>query len=64
MGMIKANVAMDRFMKKLENDEFVKVIQPNNGPDLTPEFIEEQVQLFTGLLQTGLLEAAVNEGSK
>lgn len=60
--MIKATVAMDRFMKKLENGEFVKVIQPNNGPDITPEFIEEQVQSFAGLLKSGLLEAAVNEG--
>lgn len=39
--MIKADAAMDRFMKKLEDGEFVKVIQPNNGPELTPEFIEE-----------------------
>lgn len=60
--MIKADAAMDRFMKKLEDGEFVKVIQPNNGPELTPEFIEEQVRSFAGLLNSGILEATLDEG--
>lgn len=62
MGMTKADVAMDRFMKKLEDGEFSKVIQPNNGPDLTPEFIEKQLQSFAGFLDSGILEAALDEG--
>lgn len=61
MGMTKADVAMDRFMKKLENGEFVKVIQPNNGPELTPEFIDKQVESFAGLLNSEILEAALDE---
>lgn len=58
MGMTKASVAMDRFMERLNNDEFKKDNQPNNGPDITPEFIEEQLQSFTDLLRSGLVDAA------
>lgn len=60
MGMTDANVAMDRFMERLENNEFKKENQPNNGPELTPEFIEEQVQSFSRILESGLVEAAWN----
>lgn len=58
IGMTKASVAMDRFMERLNNDEFQKDNQPNNGPDLTSEFVEEQLQSFTDLLRSGLIGAA------
>lgn len=61
MGMLKADIAMDQFMEKLKGGEFAKEIQPNNGPELTPEFIDEQVQSFTNLMNSGILEAALNE---
>lgn len=56
--MTKASVAMDRFMERLNSDGFKKDNQPNIGPELTSEFVEEQLQSFTDLLRSGLVDAA------
>lgn len=60
IGMTKASVAMDRFMDKLNRDGFNKDNQPNNGPELTTAFIEEQLQSFTDLMRSGLVDAATS----
>lgn len=64
MGMTDTNIAMDRFMEKLGNNEYKKVNQPNNGPELTSEFIAEQLQSFTDLLESGIVDAAVSLNNK
>lgn len=57
--MMKASVAMDRYMSKLDDGSLKKENQPNSGPELTDEFIEEKAQAYTALLQSGLVEAAM-----
>ncbi len=59
--MTEANSVMDRFMEKLGNDEFTKENQPNNGPEISQNFIDEQVQSYSKLLKSGIVEAALNK---
>lgn len=59
--MTEASIVMDRFMEKLENNEFAKENQPNNGPEISKDFINEQLQSYSRLLKSGIIEAALNE---
>lgn len=59
--MTDANVVMDRFMERLGNDEFAKENQPNNGPEISLEFIDEKLQSYSKLLKSGIVEAALNK---
>ncbi len=59
--MTEANSVMDRFMEKLGNDEFTKENQHNNGPEISQNFIDEQVQSYSKLLKSGIVEAALNK---
>lgn len=61
IGMTEAKVVMDNFMRKLAADEYKKENQPNNGPEINPEFIEEQLMSYSKLLQSGILKAALGE---
>lgn len=56
--MTKASVVMENFMKKLVNNEYPKENQPNDGPVISEEFIEEQLQSYSRLLDSGIVEAA------
>lgn len=56
--MTKASVAMDRFMDKLNSGGLRKENEQNNGPEFTTAFIEEQLQSFTDLMRSGLVDAA------
>lgn len=61
--MKNACEVMDNFMKKLENNKFPKETQiQENGPDITKEFVEEQAELYAGLLQNGGIIDAVVKG--
>lgn len=59
--MTEAGVVMEQFMGKLGNHEFEKENQPNNGPEISPEFIEEQLQSYSRLLKSGIVEAALSK---
>lgn len=59
--MTKADVVMDRFMEKLGNGGFKKENQPNYGPEISPKFIDEQLQSYSKLLKSGIVEAALSE---
>ena len=59
--MTEAKVVMDNFMKKLAADEYKKENQPNNGPELNLDFIDEQLMSYSKLLKSGILKAALGE---
>lgn len=59
--MTEAKVVMDKFMERLSNNEFIKENQPNNGPEISEDFIDEQLQSYSKLLKSGIIEAALNE---
>ena len=57
--MTEAKVVMDRFMERLGNNEFEKENQPNNGPEISLDFIDAQLQSYSKLLKSGIVEAAL-----
>lgn len=59
--MTEANIVMDNFMRKLAQDGFKKENQPNDGPEINMNFINEQVLSYSKLLDSGIVEAAINE---
>ena len=60
-NMTEAHVVMDRFMERLGNNEFKKENQPNNGPEISRDFIDAQLQSYSKLLKSGILDAALKE---
>lgn len=61
IGMTEANAVMDRFMERLGNNGFEKENQPNNGPEISLDFIDAQLQSYSKLLKSGIVEAALSE---
>lgn len=61
IGMTEAKVVMDCFMERLGNNEFEKENQPNNGPEISSEFIGVELQSYSKLLKSGIVEAALSE---
>ena len=59
--MTEAKIVMDNFMKKLAADEYKRENQPNNGPEINLDFIDEQLMSYSKLLKSGILEAALGE---
>ena len=59
IGMTEAKVVMDGFMERLGNNEFEKENQPNNGPEISLDFIDAQLQSYSKLLKSGIVEAAL-----
>lgn len=59
--MTKANEVMDIFMKRLSNGEFEKENLPNDGPNIDTEFIEEKMQSYAMLLQSGIVSEALDK---
>lgn len=59
--MTEAKVVMDNFMKKLAADEYKKENQPNNGPEINLDFIDEQLMSYSKLLKSGILKVALGE---
>lgn len=55
--MTKAADFMEKFMRKLNDGKFVKDNQPNNGPMIDEEYIKEQVESYTALLKSGIIES-------
>jgi hypothetical protein len=56
--MTKAKIFMDSFMEKLNEDGFGKDNQPNNGPELTEEFVSKQVESYTNLIKSDIFKIA------
>lgn len=52
---------MDRFMERLGNNGFEKENQPNNGPEINADFINEQLQSYSDLLKSGIVDAALGK---
>lgn len=48
-------------MERLGNNEFEKENQPNNGPEISWDFIDTQLQSYSKLLESGIVEAALSE---
>lgn len=61
ISMTEAGVVMDRFMERLGNNDFVKENQPNDGPEISLDFIDAQLQSYSKLLKSGIVEAALSE---
>ena len=59
--MSEAKVVMNNFMKKLAADEYKKENQPNNGPEINLEFIDEQLMSYSKLLKSGIMDMALGE---
>lgn len=59
--MSEAKVVMNNFMKKLVADEYKKENQPNNGPEIDLEFINEQLMSYSKLLESGIMDVALGE---
>lgn len=59
--MSEAKVVMDNFMKRLAADEYKKENQPNNGPEINLEFIDEQLMSYSKLLKSGIMKVALGE---
>lgn len=50
---------MNEFMEKLRSDGFVKENQPNKGPDITKEFIEQQIESYSQLIKSDVFKRAI-----
>lgn len=61
MNMTEAKVVMDNFMKKLAADEYKKENQPNNGPEINSDFIDEQLKSYSKLLKSEVFRKALDE---
>lgn len=61
MNMTEAKVVMDNFMKKLAADEYKKENQPNNGPEIDSDFIDEQLKSYSKLLESEVFRKALGE---
>ncbi len=61
MNMTEAKVVMDNFMKKLAADEYKKENQPNNGPEINLDFIDEQLKSYSKLLKSEVFRAAMSK---
>ena len=61
LDMTEAKAVMDNFMKKLAADEYKKENQPNNGPEINLDFIDEQLKSYSKLLKSRILDAALGE---
>lgn len=59
--MTETKVVMDRFMERLGSNGFQKENQPNNGPEISLDFIDKQLQSYSDLLKSGIVEAALSE---
>lgn len=55
--MTETSVVMDRFMERLSKKEN----QPNNGPEISLEFIDEQLQSYSKLLKSDIIKEALGE---
>ena len=56
--MTEAKKFMDSFMEKLNTGGFNKDNQPNSGPELTIEFVEQQVETYTNIIRSDIFNAA------
>ena len=56
--MTEAKTFMDEFMEKLSINGFNKDNQPNKGPELTEEFVSEQVKSYTHLIKSEIFNVA------
>lgn len=56
--MTKAKIFIDSFMEKLNTNGFNKDNQPDNGPELTAEFINKQVESYTSLIKAEVFKLA------
>lgn len=61
ISMTETKVVMDRFMERLGSNGFQKENQPNNGPEISLDFIDKQLQSYSDLLKSGIVEAALSE---
>ena len=59
--MTKANVVMNQFMERLGSNGFKKENQPNIGPEISFDFIDEKLQSYSKLLKSGIVETALQE---
>ncbi len=59
--MTNAVYVMDNFMERLVSDGYKKENQPNNGPQITEEFIKEQVLSYSKLLDSKFVERALGK---
>lgn len=58
--MKKSNDFMNGFMEKLGANQYGKDNQPNIGPEINNDFINEQIVNYTKLLNSGFIEAATS----
>lgn len=59
--MTEAKVVMDNFMKKLATDEYKKENQPNNGPEIDLDFVNEQLMSYSKLLKSEIFKTILDK---
>ena len=59
--MREAKEVMDAFMERLASDEYIKENQPNNGPEMDLNFVENQISSYSTLLKSGIIDAVLND---
>lgn len=65
-GITDSQYVMNNFMTRLNHNEFSKdtQVQKDGGIDLTAEFISEQASTYNGLLQSRIVDVAVDDEVK
>lgn len=61
IDMTEAKTVMENFMKKLAADGYKKENQPNHGPQLNMDFIDDQLKSYSRMLKSGILDAATGK---
>lgn len=51
-----AREVMGRFMGRLNEEGFAKENRPNNGPEMTQEFVAERIISYTKLLDSQIFK--------
>lgn len=59
--MKDTSIIMDAFMQELSNNKYEKDCQPNDGPDITDDFLMEKLTEYSNLLDTGIVRATLQE---
>lgn len=62
--MTDANEVMNDFMDKLSEGSFEKDNQPDNGTELTPDFVDKQVDSFSRILDSEIIESAMGKSQR
>ena len=61
--MTNAITFMDSFMEKLKANGFNKDNQPSESPELTRSFVEKQVESYTAIIKSEILDVVTKQNN-